>query len=83
MIQPLCPAAPAAPAAPVPPASSAKTRAKARQLQRNRSRGAVMVEYAFLLVGFCVPVMAATAAAGVQLVHGYGLIRDNMLHKGP
>jgi Flp pilus assembly pilin Flp len=57
--------------------------AKARQLRRNRSVGAVMVEYAFLLVAFCVPVAAGTVAAGVKLITNYGAIRNNLLHKGP
>ena len=42
-----------------------------------------MVEYALLLVGFGVPVMIGTAAAGVSLIKGYGLMRNDMLHKGP
>jgi hypothetical protein len=58
------------------PASVMKARAK-------KARGVVMVEYAFLLVGFGVPVMIGTAAAGVSLIKGYGLMRNDMLHKGP
>ena len=63
--------------------SAPKPISKARQRRRNRSLGAVMVEYAFLLVGFGVPVMLATAAGGIQLIKGYGALRYVILHKGP
>lgn len=59
------------------------TPSKARQRRRNRSVGAVMVEYAFLLVAFGVPVMVVTAASGIRLIAAYGNIRNSLLHKGP
>jgi hypothetical protein len=55
----------------------------ARALQRRRTAGVVMVEYAFLLVFFGVPVMIGTAAAGIHLIQAYGDIRNDMLGKGP
>ncbi len=48
-----------------------------------RARGVVMVEYALLLVGFGVPVMLGTAAAGIHLIKAYGDIRNDQLHVGP
>ena len=51
--------------------------------RRRRSAGAVMVEYAFLLVAFGVPVMVSTTAAGVSLINSYGAVRNNLLHSVP
>ena len=51
--------------------------------RRVRSAGVVMVEYAFLLAFFGVPVMLGTAAAGIHLIQAYGDIRNDMLGKGP
>ncbi len=56
---------------------------RARSRRRARSAGAVMVEYAFLLVFFGVPVMVATAALGINLIRGYGAVRNDQLHVGP
>jgi hypothetical protein len=42
-----------------------------------------MVEYAFLLAFFGVPVMLGTAAAGIHLIQAYGAIRNDLLGKGP
>lgn len=56
---------------------------KARQRKRNSSPGAVMVEYAFLLLAFGVPVMAGTALAGISLISDYGNVRNSLLHKYP
>jgi hypothetical protein len=42
-----------------------------------------MVEYAFLLVFFGLPVMLATAAAGITLIRVYGDIRNDLLHQYP
>jgi hypothetical protein len=50
--------------------------------RRRKTRGVVMVEYAFLLVFFGVPVMLATAAAGIALINGYGNVRNDILGKG-
>jgi len=54
-----------------------------RGTMRSRSAGVVMVEYAFLLVFFGLPVMLATGAAGVTLIHVYGDIRNDLLHQYP
>jgi hypothetical protein len=51
--------------------------------KRRRTRGAVMVEYAFLLLAFGIPAMTGTIAAGVQLVKGYTVTRNLLLHVGP
>lgn len=42
-----------------------------------------MVEYAFLLFAFGIPVMVATIATGVSLVKSYTLTRNLILHAGP
>jgi hypothetical protein len=57
--------------------------AQKRTKARSRSAGVVMVEYAFLLVFFGLPVMLATAAAGITLIRVYGDIRNDMLHQYP
>jgi hypothetical protein len=48
-----------------------------------KTAGVVVVEYAFLLVFFCVPVMLASAALGITMIKGYGEIRNDLLHVGP
>jgi hypothetical protein len=58
-------------------------RAAPRVAKRRRTRGAVMVEYAFLLIAFGVPTMVAGIAGGVKMVHGYTITRNLMLHAGP
>jgi hypothetical protein len=42
-----------------------------------------MVEYAFLLVFFGLPVAIGSASAGAALITGYGNIRNDILSKGP
>ena len=54
-----------------------------RRSSRRRTRGVVMVEYAFLLAFFGVPVMLATASAGIALINGYGNVPNDILGKGP
>jgi hypothetical protein len=56
---------------------------RARCSRSKRSAGVVVVEYAFLLVFFCVPVMLASAALGITMIKGYGDIRNDLLHVGP
>jgi hypothetical protein len=56
---------------------------KRRARLRRRTLGVVMVEYTFLLVGFGVPVILATTAAGITMISAYGTIRNDLLHKGP
>jgi hypothetical protein len=51
--------------------------------KRRASAGVVVVEYAFLLVFFCAPVMLASAALGIHMIKGYGNIRNDQLHVGP
>ena len=41
---------------------------RARCSRSKRSAGVVVVEYAFLLVFFCVPVMLASAALGITMI---------------
>jgi Flp pilus assembly pilin Flp len=68
---------------PTVPPSRGAFRDRRRAKWWRASSGAVLVEYAFLLVGVAVPVMAALAAAGVQVVTGYGEVRNAILHVGP
>jgi hypothetical protein len=56
---------------------------KRRARLRRRTLGVVMLEYTFLLVGFGVPVILATTAAGITMISAYGTIRNDLLHKGP
>jgi hypothetical protein len=69
----------------LPMTDSQPPRADAKQRRRRatRSAGVVMVEYAFLLAFFGVPVMLGTAAAGIHLIQAYGAIRNDLLGKGP
>ncbi len=63
-----------------------RTVADARTVQRRRrrrARGVVMVEYAFLLVAFGVPVFLGMFALGINLIRAYGMIRNDQLHVGP
>ena len=60
-----------------------KTESHQRARRRGRSAGVVMVEYAFLLSFFGIPVMLGTAAAGIHLIAAYGNIRYDILGKGP
>jgi Flp pilus assembly pilin Flp len=50
---------------------------------RRAQRGAIVVEYALLLVALCVPVMIALAAAGVAFITTYGNLRNAIVHVGP
>ncbi len=50
---------------------------------RARSRGAVIVEYAFLLTAFALPVMAGIAAGGVAMMREYQELRDHLLRPFP
>ncbi len=50
---------------------------------RRRARGAVLVEYAFLLVAFAIPVMAGLVIGGVKMLKGYHVARDQMLDPFP
>ncbi len=69
----------------LPMTESPPPRADAKQRRRRarRSSGVVMVEYAFLLSFFGIPVMLGTAAAGIHLIKAYGDIRNDLLGKGP
>ena len=72
-------------ALPMTTSRSPMTHAPRRVLRAGRAgrAGVVMVEYAFLLAFFGVPVMLGTAAAGIHLIQAYGDIRNDMLGKGP
>lgn len=48
-----------------------------------RSRGAVLVEYAFLLTVFAIPAMMGIAAGGVQLVRNYQDVKADILKPMP
>ena len=48
-----------------------------------RARGAVMVEYSFLLLAVGIPVMAAMAAGGLQMLEGYKKLREEIISPLP
>lgn len=54
-------------------------------MRRNRSRrrGAVLVEYAFLLTAVAIPAMMGIAAGGVQLLKEYKAAREQILRPFP
>ena len=51
--------------------------------RRGASRGAVMVEYAFLLVAVGVPAVAGLTAGGKTMYDGYKTGRDAMMSPFP
>ncbi len=53
------------------------------RLRTRRSRGAVMVEYAFLLVAVGVPAVAGLYAGGKQLYENYVVARNHVLRPLP
>lgn len=55
-----------------------------RKIRRwNRRRGAVMVEYALLLVAVGIPAMAGLTYGGVKMLQNYRTARDAMLAPFP
>jgi Flp pilus assembly pilin Flp len=55
-----------------------------RRLSRTRRhRGAVLVEYALLLMFFAVPVCAGITAASLQMLAGYRATRSDLLRPLP
>ena len=54
-----------------------------RRHRRARSRGAVLVEYAFLLTALAIPVMAGITAGGVAMMREYQEARDSFLRPFP
>ena len=60
-----------------PPRKPRKTR------HRLGVAGAVMIEYAFLLVAVCIPMIIGLTAGGRQLYKNYVLGRDAMLSPFP
>lgn len=54
-----------------------------RARTRRRTRGAVMVEYAFLLVAVGIPAVAGLTAGGVKMLDQYQTARDAMLAPFP
>ncbi|MDB4942700.1 MAG: hypothetical protein JWP97_2234 [Labilithrix sp.] len=50
---------------------------------RSRRRGAVMVEYAFLLVAVGIPTVAGCMAGGVRMLRNYQEGRDAILAPFP
>jgi Flp pilus assembly pilin Flp len=56
---------------------------RSRLLGRRSSAGVVMVEYAFLLAFFAVPVAVATSAFGLGIIRHYSHVRNDMLHEFP
>jgi hypothetical protein len=56
---------------------------EARTSRWRRRAGVVVVEYAFLLVFFGIPVIIGTTFLGIKMIKGYGEIRNDQLHVGP
>lgn len=54
-----------------------------RMKSRMKNRGAVLVEYAFLLTFFAIPVMMGISAAGVKLLREYKDFRQEVLRPFP
>ncbi len=50
---------------------------------RTRVRGAVVVEYSFLLLFFALPVMAGIAGGGVAMLRDYQKTRQAIVESGP
>jgi len=48
-------------------------------MKKRRSRGAVLVEYAFLLTAFALPAMAGIAAGGAHMLKDYKEARRVLL----
>jgi hypothetical protein len=51
--------------------------------KRSRRRGAVMVEYAFLLVAVAIPTMAGLVIGGTKLLASYQTGRNHILRAVP
>lgn len=60
--------------------SRSNSRARAR---RGRRRGAVIVEYAFLLTAFAIPVVMGVVAGGVAMMKDYQAARAQLLRPFP
>lgn len=50
---------------------------------RSRARGAVLVEYAFLLVAFGIPTIVGLSLGGVKMLQNYQEARNAMLRPAP
>jgi hypothetical protein len=46
---------------------------------RSRARGAVLVEYAFLLTAVAIPVMIGISAGGMQMLNNYRTARTSLM----
>lgn len=49
----------------------------------NRARGAVLVEYAFLLTAFAIPAILGIAAGGAAMLKEYKAARSHILNPLP
>jgi Flp pilus assembly protein TadG len=54
-----------------------------RRPHRARHRGAVLVEYALLLVTFFIPVSMGILAGGIAMMHQYEAGREHLLKATP
>ena len=54
-----------------------------RRRHRFRTRGAVLVEYAFLLTAVAIPAMVGLAAGGVAMMKEYKAAREQILRPFP
>ena len=51
--------------------------------KRSRARGAVLVEYAFLLTAVAIPVMIGISAGGMQMLSQYRMARTSLMSPMP
>lgn len=51
--------------------------------RRRRSRGAVLVEYAFLLTAFAIPTMMGIVLGGIRMFEEYQTVRKEILKPLP
>jgi hypothetical protein len=60
-----------------------RSRFPAKTKRRAHRRGAVLVEYAFLLTAFAIPVMMGMVAGGVAMMRDYQEARNQLLRPFP
>jgi|GEM_PF-1802030 len=63
--------------------SRSKSRVAIVRRSRGRRRGAVLVEYAFLLTAFAIPAMMGIVAGGVAMMKDYQEARAHLLRPFP
>lgn len=59
--------------------TTSSRRSPRSKLRRSRSRGAILLEYAFLLTAVGIPTALGIFAAGMQMLKNYHSARDTVL----